>query len=118
MKIDEKWLSDYLDHKQMNESGSIKKLSKRICCLDGASVSVQASSLHYSTPRSNVGPYTHAEVGFPTVDPDEELLSYAEDKEHPKETVYGFVPLRLIVDYINSHGGVDEETLNKNEIFV
>ena len=79
----------------------------RITCVDGATISVQASSMHYCTPRSNTGPYSHVEVGFPSAD----FPAAAEYKEDTgvsdSDTVFACVPVELVAAWIKSRGGVD-----------
>ena len=82
-----------------------KSLNKAVMCADGFSMSVQASSTAYSEPRDNIGPYTKAEVGFPS-QPEEMLLKYAEDPDKPTETVYGWVPRQIIINVVAKHGGI------------
>lgn len=83
-------------------------LSKRIVCADGLSLSVQASTYSYCSPRENIGPWNQVEVGFPSSKVDE-IMSYAEDPNDPTETVYGWVPIRLVEEIIESHGGIVEK---------
>lgn len=87
-----------------------KPLNSTIRCADGFSMSVQASSTAYSTPRNNVGPYTTAEVGFPSQEEDL-LIEYADNRMEPTETVYGYVPRQTIVNVIVKHGGIVEGEL-------
>ena len=75
-----------------------------IKCVDGTTLSVQASSGHYCRPRSNHGPYTEVEIGYPSI-PILECIEYAESKEHLTSTVYAFVPIGLVVEFITNHGG-------------
>lgn len=79
-------------------------------CADGTTLSVQASTVHYSMPRENDGPYTHVEVGFPSVMPPW-WNSYAEDKDIT-ETVAPFVPVGLVREFIDDHGGSDNNWLD------
>jgi hypothetical protein len=81
------------------------ELCPHIECADGLILSVQASSTHYATPRINHGPYTHVEVGYPS-EPVEELMPYAEDGDCPTQTVYGYVPVEVVEQVIESHGGI------------
>jgi hypothetical protein len=67
-------------------------------------LSVQASRTHYCTPRNNHGPYTHLEVGFPSVIPPDTWAKYA-DGDYPAADVYGYVPVSLIKEFIDAHGG-------------
>ena len=81
-----------------------------IVCKDGFTFSVQASSSHYCTPRSedHDDTYTHFEVGYPSI-LEESLAPYAEEPG-TTETVFGWVPLRVIVYLIEKHGGVSIDT--------
>lgn len=46
------------------DAWEVKNLAPRIVCADGYSVSVQASSTSYSTPRTNHGPWWKVECGY------------------------------------------------------
>ena len=76
----------------------------RITCNDGFELSVQAREFTYCTPRSNTGPWTEVEVGFPSA-VESLLLPFAEDSSKPTETVYGWVPLTLVKRVVAKHGG-------------
>lgn len=80
----------------------------RLVCADGLTLSVQASAVHYCTPREDAAWYWAVEVGFPTV-PVPELLPYAEDADRPTKTVYGYVPVELVEQIITTHGGIAAE---------
>ena len=97
-------------------SGRIRVFSKyqfkdnapRIECADGESLSVQASETHYCSPRQNEAMWTEVEVGFPSKEPPETWREYFDgnwDEGDRTGSVYGFVPIFLVLDYINSHGG-------------
>lgn len=60
----------------------------------------------WDTPRTNLesGEYETCEVGFPN-QREELLMPYAEDPETPTETVYGYVPVTLVEQIIEKHGG-------------
>ena len=80
----------------------------RIKCSDGFSLSVQASRYHYCAPRlDNLDNYNRVEVGFPS-DVEDELLPYQDQPSHndPKEDVYNRVPVELVEEIINDHGGI------------
>ena len=84
------------------------KFNKRIVCLDGFSMSVQARATSYCTPRvDNATKYTHVEVGFPS-EAEEMLMQWAEDREKPTDTVYGWVPAQTIALVCAKHGGIIE----------
>lgn len=77
----------------------------RIVCMDGTTLSVQASAFTYCTPRDNVGPYTAVEVGYPSRK-FEQLMPWAEDPSDPTGTIYGFVPVEVVNEVIASCGGI------------
>jgi hypothetical protein len=81
-----------------------KPLNKQLTLGDGTKVSVQASRTHYCFPRDDGGPYLEVEVGFPSVLPDW-WDEYAEDPGET-ETVAGFVPVGLVREFIEEHGGI------------
>jgi hypothetical protein len=83
----------------------IRRPAPHLRCADGFTLSVQASTLHFCFPRTETGPYTKVELGYPTsMVP--EFMEYAEDTLRPTETVYSHVPINLVLDIINRHGGV------------
>jgi hypothetical protein len=82
----------------------IKHNAEHIRCIDGTELSVQASSTHYCAPRTDTGPYTHVEVGYPSATPPRAWAGYA-DGEYPDVDVYGYVPVDLVREYIEAHGG-------------
>jgi len=84
----------------------MKKTYKLLELKSGFSVSAQASSFNYSTPRTDGGPYTHIELGFPSA-PESLIIGYAETPDQPTETVYGYVPVGLFQALIVKHGGVE-----------
>ena len=84
------------------------KRYKRVHCKDGFSMSVQASSTSYCSPRSDTAEtYTKVEVGYPNrIEP--LIEQYCEDPSRPCNTVYGYVPASLISLVITKHGGITE----------
>jgi len=87
----------------------MKPIAPRIKCVDGVSLSVQASQYAYCLPRQDEGPYHAVEVGFiedadgkPMVPPE----SWAEfaDGQFPSD-VYGYVPVEIVESFIETHGG-------------
>ena len=76
-----------------------------VCCADGFSMSVQASRYNYSSPRNNTGPWDSVEVGMPSAY-EYCLMPYAEDPDRPTETIYGYVPNKLVRSIIEVHGGL------------
>ena len=48
--------------------------------------------------------YESVELGFPSIE-DELINEYAEDEPYT-ETVYGYVPIEIVEELINKHGGI------------
>ena len=84
---------------------TFKKKNEPVICADGFTMSVQAAEHSYCSPRNDDGPYTSAEVGYPSAY-DFYLQEYAENPEDPTGTVYGWVPAHVIRMCIEAHGGV------------
>lgn len=79
---------------------------ERVACKDGFTMSVQASRYTYCTPREDDEPYYSAvEIGYPS-EKEDLLMKYAETPEEPTETVYGYVPAKVVAAVIDKHGGV------------
>ncbi len=86
----------------------MRKLNQNVICADGFSMSVQANATAYSIPRTNGAPaYTEVEVGFPNA-MEELLMAWCEDSDDPTGTVYGYVPVQVVVNVIAKHGGMVE----------
>jgi hypothetical protein len=88
----------------------MKQKNRRVVCADGFNMSVQADENSYCSPRTDEGPYLSVEVGFPSAY-DFYLIEYAEDRNQPTETVYGWVPIRQVRLCIDAHGGWAEGEL-------
>lgn len=75
-----------------------------LVCRDGFKMSVQASEYHYCEPRTDEGPWTHVEVGFPSwIEP--LLWPYAESPAKWTDSVYPGVPVELVAAVVELHGG-------------
>ena len=84
----------------------MRKAYKRVLCADGFSVSIQAGNHNYSVPRMDSAKvYESVELGFPNR-PCIFILGFAEDPEHPTDSVYGYVPAHIVRKMIAAHGGV------------
>ena len=81
-----------------------------VICKDGFTFSAQASSTHYSDPKGYADEYTEIEIGFPS---EEEplIMNYCEDFDKPTDTVYGYVPVKIVDLLIKKHGGIDEDAV-------
>lgn len=78
---------------------------KRITCNSGLTMSVQTSSTHYCTPRTDTGPWHEVEVGYPSARVGK-LIPYAEKPDKPTKTVYAYVPFNLVLEVVNENGGL------------
>jgi len=76
----------------------------QVVCADGLRMSVQASVFHYCSPRDSEGPWTMVEVGYPS-ERVEALMPYVDGDGSTHETVYGFVPLKIVAQVVLDHGG-------------
>ena len=82
------------------------KLNEKVTCADGFSMSVQAHAAAYCLPRMTGAPvYREVEVGFPSM-AESMLLEWAEEAHRPTDTVYGWVPVRVVTNVIAKHGGM------------
>ena len=91
--------------------GKRNGLANRIICVDGTEISVQASSGHYCSPRDDYGPWYKVECGYPSVAPPDTWEEYAEEWDTPTNTVYGWIPVELVREFIEKHGGEKNEPL-------
>lgn len=71
-------------------------------CANGLTMSVQASNMHYCTPRDNVGPWTHVEIGYPN----KILSEISQYSDGDSFSIYGYVPIELVENIIEANGGM------------
>ena len=91
----------------------LKEHAPHITCADGTTLSVQASSNHYCTPRTHRGPYSKVEVGYPSVAPPDSWADYFDGewgRDAPTDSVYACVPIELVREFSLAHGGEQEES--------
>ena len=85
---------------------STRRRYEPVVCKDGFKMSVQAGEGLYSEPRCEAESYTKVEIGFPNK-AESLLAEYAEDKVGcPTDTVYPYVPAKLVLEVIKKHGGM------------
>ena len=93
----EKTIRHYIDgrfKKAFKESDFEKERRIKQMCFGDLKLSVQASEFHYCSPREDCDYYDEVEIGFPNFSfSDEFINNYAEDKDAPQDTVYGYVPV-------------------------
>ena len=93
----------------------------QIVCVDGFEMSVQVGFSLYSTPKKVAKRYSAVEIGFPS-DHEPLIEEYAEtfykddgeDVTDYTDTVYPYVPVRIVDKVLKKHGGINMvETLSK-----
>ena len=96
-----------LDHRvnAVIEGGRYLKHVPPAQCADGFRMSVQASEGHYCSPRDSIGPWRAVEIGYPSAKVDA-FMPYIDGADSdPTDTVYGYVPIDVVVAAIADHGG-------------
>jgi hypothetical protein len=73
-------------------------------------MSVQASNTTACDPKNNIGPYHEVEIGYPSR-VETCLLPYCEEPSEPLNSVYLYVPVRVLWEVITKHGGIVSGTL-------
>ena len=91
-------------YRDVNEIG-FNKTRPRAKCADGFTVSVQAGRYIYSDPREDASYYNEVELGFPSCK-DDLIMPYAEDPDIPIKTVYAYVPVEVVDELFEKHGGL------------
>ena len=121
MKINE-FIKNNLKVKVLNEDPLMKHMMTstrlpQIVCVDGFSMSVQVGFSLYSTPKRVDKRYSAVEIGFPS---DHEPLiekwaeNLFEDSPDFTDTVYPYVPVKVVNEVLKKHGGIDlTETLRE-----
>ena len=93
----------------------------KIVCSDGFEMSVQVGFSLYSTPKKVAKRYSAVEIGFPS-EHEPLIEEYAEtfyqddgeDVTDYTDTVYPYVPVRIVDKVLKKHGGINmTETLSK-----
>ena len=123
MKINE-FIKNNLKVKVLNEDPLMKHMMTstrlpQIVCSDGFSMSVQVGYSLYSEPKKVAKRYSKVEVGYPS---DHEPLiekwaeNLFEDMPDFTDTVYPYVPVKVVNEVLKKHGGIDlTETLRRSE---
>ena len=90
-----------------------------IVCTDGFTMSVQVGHSIYSTPKKVAKKYSNVEIGYPS---DHEPLiekwaeNFFEDTPDYTDTVYPYVPVKVVDEVLKKHGGIDlTETLRRSD---
>ena len=83
-----------------------------IVCEDGFTMSVQVGYSLYSTPKKVAKRYSAVEIGYPS-EPEELIKEYAEfapfdeDTTDYTDTVYPYVPVKIVDKVLKKHGGIN-----------
>ena len=88
----------------------------QIVCADGFKMSVQVGFSLYSIPKKVAKRYSAVEIGFPSEHEPliEEFAERVEDEIDYTDTVYPYVPVKIVDKVLKKHGGIDIlETLSK-----
>lgn len=91
--------------KYRKQHNDMQIIRPRVRCADGYTVSVQAGKMWYSEPRLDTKWYGKVELICPEYK-DDELRDYAENKRDLCGTLYGFVPVKLVDEVLEKHGGI------------
>ena len=99
-----------------NENMMTSTRLPQIVCVDGFKMSVQVGFSLYSTPKKVAKRYSAVEIGFPSEHEPliEEFAERVEDVTDYTDTVYPYVPVKIVDRVLKKHGGIDiVETLSK-----
>lgn len=102
-------INEYIQKNRGTAKSDCDWLTPRVVCADGFVMSVQASDGNYCSPRTTDSDhYASVEIGYPS-EASEIINQYAEDPESPIDTVYPYVPVEVVDELIESHGGFKVE---------
>ena len=90
-----------------------------IVCTDGFTMSVQVGYRLYSEPKKVAKRYSKVEIGYPSereplLEEYVELSLFDENFVDYTDTVYPYVPVKIVDKVLKKHGGIDlTETLRR-----
>lgn len=87
-----------------NQQCAYLRVVDHIECLDGTVVSVQASDFRACHPQNMTGPYEYVECASHHAIPHFEKF-FQSDRSTDEIYVYGYVPIHVVIDFVNDHGG-------------
>ena len=102
----------------MKQSMTSSRLPQ-IVCSDGFKMSVQVGFSLYSIPKKVAKRYSAVEIGFPSereslLEEYVELSLFDENFVDYTDTVYPYVPVKIVDKVLKKHGGIDlTETLRR-----
>ena len=97
----------------MTKCGAVRHRPK-IVCTDGFKMSVQGHEMTYSIPKKVATEFEAMEIGFPSQQEDLIMEFIVPPGDKPTQSVYGFIPIDLIEQIIEKHGGIDEKATFKD----
>ena len=95
----------------MNHMLTSTRLPK-IVCADGFEMSVQVGCSLYSTPKKVAKRYSAVEIGYPSeheplIEEYAECYTFEELDIDFTDTVYPYVPVKVVDKVLKKHGGID-----------
>ena len=116
MKINE-FIKNNLRVKTLSNDPLMKHIATssrlpHIVCEDGFTMSVQVGYSLYCTPKKVAKRYSAVEIGYPS-EPEELIKEYAEfapfdeDTTDYTDTVYPYVPVKIVDKVLKKHGGIN-----------
>ena len=123
MKINE-FIKNNLKVKVLNEDPSMRHIMTstrlpHIVCADGFEMSVQVGYSLYSEPKKVAKRYSKVEIGYPSeretlLEEYVELSMFDENFVDYTDTIYPYVPVKVVDKVLKKHGGIDmTETLRR-----
>jgi len=123
MKINE-FIKNNLKVKVLNDDPLMRHMmtSSRlphIVCTDGFTMSVQVGYSLYCKPKKVAKRYSEVEIGFPSdheplIEEYAECFTFEELDIDFTNTVYPYVPVKIVDKVLKKHGGIDmTETLRR-----
>jgi hypothetical protein len=97
-------LNQYIAQEHVKRKNAYEPI-KPIECVDGFTISVQASRVHYCEPREKDGPYLSVECGFPSSDVPE-MADYKDGDDYDTDSVFVCVPVEIVEAVLAKHGGM------------
>ena len=124
MKINE-FIKNNLKVKVLNDDPLMKHIMTstrlpHIVCVDGFEMSVQVGYSLYSTPKKVAKRYSEVEIGYPSeheplIEEYAECFTFEELDIDFTDTIYPYVPVKLVDKVLKKHGGIDlTETLRRS----
>ena len=123
MKINE-FIKNNLKVKVLNEDPLMRHMMTstrlpHIVCTDGFTMSVQVGYSLYCKPKKVAKRYSEVEIGFPSdheplIEEYAECFTFEELDIDFTNTVYPYVPVKIVDKVLKKHGGIDmTETLRR-----